>query len=84
MNHTWLLLVLVVGCAAPNGPATPSQEPVKCVPASCCHASECVPTGEAPDCSEIFCSSECVPGTLDCGQAQCEYVDGNCEVVQNE
>ena len=57
---------------------------VVCVRASCCHASECVLESEAPNCSGTLCSMSCEPGTLDCGQARCEYVDGDCEVVLNE
>lgn len=56
----------------------------ECVPATCCHPVECVPKNEAPNCSEKFCSMECKPGTLDCGQGYCEYIDGKCEVVMNE
>ena len=56
----------------------------ECVPASCCHATECVLEIEAPNCSEIFCSMVCEPGTLDCGQGYCEFIDGKCGVVWNE
>ena len=56
----------------------------ECVPASCCHATECVLESEAPNCSGSFCSMSCEPGTLDCGQARCEFVDGECGVVFNE
>jgi len=55
-----------------------------CVPASCCHASECVLESEAPDCSGRICTMNCEPGTLDCGQGHCEFVDGECEVVWDE
>ena len=57
---------------------------VECVPASCCHATECVFVSDAPNCSGVFCSMNCEPGTLDCGQARCEFVDGGCEAVLNE
>ena len=56
----------------------------ECVAASCCHATECVLESEAPNCSDTVCSLNCEPGTLDCGQARCEYVDGECGVVKNE
>ena len=56
----------------------------ECVPASCCHATECVLESEAPNCSRSFCSMNCEPDTLDCGQAKCEYIDDKCEVVLNE
>tara|TARA_B100001964_G_C13642352_1_gene341093 strand:- start:204 stop:476 length:273 start_codon:yes stop_codon:yes gene_type:complete len=55
-----------------------------CVPASCCHATECVLESEAPNCSGSICTMNCEPGTLDCGQARCEIVDGECGVVLNE
>jgi len=55
-----------------------------CVPASCCHATGCVLEAEAPNCSGIICTMECVPGTLDCNQARCEYIDGECTVVWGE
>lgn len=59
------------------------EEELICVPATCCHATFCVPEGDAPDCSAIQCSAECEPGTLDCNQARCEAINGKCEVVIN-
>ncbi len=53
-----------------------------CVSASCCHATSCVPKAEAPDCSTVFCTQECVQGTLDCGQAECKCVRGECVIEQ--
>ena len=55
-----------------------------CVPASCCHATECVLKDEAPNCSDSICTMSCEPDTLDCGHGRCEYVDGKCGVVWNE
>ena len=55
-----------------------------CVPASCCHASECVWENEAPNCSERICTMNCEPGTLDCGAGHCEVIDGECGVVWDE
>jgi hypothetical protein len=55
-----------------------------CVPASCCHSTECILEDGAPDCGGRLCTMSCESGTLDCGQARCEYIDGNCEVVSNE
>jgi len=57
---------------------------ITCVPASCCHATECVLESEAPDCSGSFCTMECSPGTMDCGQGHCGVIDGECEVIWNE
>jgi len=53
-----------------------------CVPATCCHPTECVLIDQRPDCSGIMCTEECRPDTLDCGQASCEFINGNCEVVE--
>ncbi len=38
-----------------------------CVPAQCCHATSCVPAGEAPKCDGVACTMNCAPGTIDCG-----------------
>ena len=52
-----------------------------CVPASCCHATECVPTGEAPNCEGMMCTMECRPDTMDCGQGFCRCIDNKCKAV---
>ena len=57
---------------------------MKCVPASCCHPTECVLSSEASDCSGTFCSMNCEPGTMDCGQGKCGIIDGKCGVIWNE
>jgi hypothetical protein len=49
-----------------------------CVPAGCCHATKCVPTGEAPKCADVACTMDCRPGTLDCG-GRCVCSEGTCE-----
>ena len=56
----------------------------KCVPASCCHATECVLESEAPNCSGSICSAVCMAGSMDCGAGECGVVDGECEVIWNE
>ena len=53
----------------------------ECVPASCCHASSCVSAQKKPNCSGIYCTQECAPGTLDCGQGNCRCVKNKCETV---
>ena len=55
-----------------------------CVSASCCHPKECVLESEAPNCSGVFCSMNCVPETMDCGQGHCGIIDGECEVIWDE
>ena len=49
-----------------------------CVPAACCHPMLCTTKALAPDCSGVFCSQECVPNTLDCGQGSCLCQNGVC------
>jgi len=39
----------------------------ECVPATCCHAMACVAAANAPSCSDVACTAECRPGTIDCG-----------------
>ena len=56
----------------------------ECVPASCCHATECVLKSEAPSCDEISCTMNCEPNTLDCGYGSCEFVNEKCGVIWNE
>lgn len=51
-----------------------------CVPFGCCHPSMCVTLDfPQPDCSEIACTMECQPDTLDCGQGRCACIEGKCE-----
>ena len=63
------LLLLLSGCVV-KPPAIVSgfcSSDDDCVRASCCHATACVSVDQAPRCDDIFCTEECVPGTLDCG-----------------
>jgi hypothetical protein len=55
-----------------------------CVPAQCCHATSCVPRSQAPDCSDVVCTQECQPGTIDCGAGSCGCVNSTCQVIWNE
>ena len=50
-----------------------------CVPANCCHPQACVIKSEAPNCEGIFCTTECVPNTLDCNQGKCICENNKCE-----
>ncbi len=54
-----------------------------CVKAECCHASGAVNKEYGPDCSNLFCTQECVPNTLDCGQGQIKCVKNECVGVIN-
>ncbi|MFH1359156.1 MAG: hypothetical protein ABIH37_04665 [archaeon] len=52
-----------------------------CVKAECCHASSCISASEKPECGEIFCTDECAPDTMDCGQGSCKCINSKCEAV---
>ncbi len=77
-----ITILLVIGFFWFVGESDGEDE--ECVPASCCHASECVLKSEAPNCSGSFCTMSCEPETMDCGQGHCEFIDGNCSVVLDE
>lgn len=49
-----------------------------CAKASCCHAKECTSKSDAPDCSGVACTLECMPETMDCGGV-CRCVSGKCK-----
>ena len=55
-----------------------------CVPATCCHPSNCVSINNKPNCEGIFCTQECAPNTLDCGQGSCQCIDGKCKAFFKE
>lgn len=58
----------------------------ECVPAECCHPTDCVLKQLGPDCSEIMCTAECRPGTFDCGCGSCEfdYSTSDCRIVWSD
>ena len=59
------------------------QTDVDCVPATCCHPTECAPVAQKPDCSEILCTEECKQGTLDCNQGNCACINNKCAANLN-
>jgi hypothetical protein len=54
-----------------------------CVPEQSCHPTSCINT-ENVEYTDMFCTAECAPGTLDCGQGSCACVNHRCEVNWNE
>ncbi len=54
-----------------------------CVPASCCHAKDVVNLEYAPNCERMFCTMNCEPGTLDCGQAEIKCSSHQCTFTMN-
>lgn len=76
-----LLVALAVGCATAAGPQCRTD--ADCVPASCCHATECTVASAAPKCDGVACAMDCRPGTLDCG-GRCACDDGRCAPRPNQ
>ena len=60
-----------------------SNEKKNCVPATCCHPTECVLSEQAPDCSKAICTAVC-SGPLDCNAGHCEFINNKCAVISNE
>ncbi len=80
-----LLLFGVISCSLSSTNSIPAEKQctvdADCVPAECCHAKSAVHQNFAADCSETFCTMECAPETLDCGQGEVKCVEGVCQVV---
>ena len=77
-------IIIVSGCISnDNSSGADNNQTLVCVPATCCHPTACVPENQAPDCSNVMCTMDCRPGTLDCGQGYCAVVDDKCAVVWN-
>lgn len=72
-----LTSILIIGCEQEEVECRSNAD---CVPATCCHASECVAKENAPNCEGIFCSQECKPYTMDCGQGSCMCENNKCTV----
>ena len=54
-----------------------------CVPAESCHPTTCI-NEEFKVYSEVYCTTDCAPGTLDCGQGSFACVNNVCGVIMNE
>ncbi len=85
-----ILFVILIVIALISGCATKEQETPgtaqctadsDCAPAECCHPSTCTALESRQDCSNIGCTDECRPGTMDCGQGSCRCIKGSCEAV---
>ena len=73
--------VLVLSCAPSAEQCSADSD---CVPAQCCHPTGTVNKNYAPDCSGVFCTAVCEPGTLDCGQGEIKCLSGKCAAVRFE
>lgn len=81
----WFLVFSVILTACATKPSVPAEKfcesDADCVPAQCCHPDDAVNKDYAPDCSEVFCTMECRPGTIDCGQGEIRCVEKECQAV---
>jgi len=66
--------------ATEAGGATECAVDADCVPASCCHPASCVPAAQKPDCTDVMCTMQCAPDTLDCG-GRCACDAGSCKAI---
>lgn len=82
-----ILLIVVIYFIVKNNKIDDNKvinpEEKNCVAATCCHATECVLSEQAPDCSKAICSMVC-SGPLDCGAGYCEFINNKCVIIPNE
>ena len=73
-----------VGRAVLPGVEPACSVDTECVPKTCCHPSACVHASQQPDCSDIYCTADCKPNTIDCGQGACKCMNQKCVVLMGE
>ena len=74
-----VLILFILGCTQVEIPEEKyCTEDEDCVPAQCCHPTECVNIDNKPDCEGIMCTMECAPDTMDCGQGRCVCRNNMC------
>ena len=72
-----IVLIAVVFFIQNTGPQCTIDS--DCTPATCYHADQCVSKLDAPNCTGIYGTQECVSNTLDCGQGSCACEKGICK-----
>jgi putative hemolysin len=80
-----LIILIIIGCQDKQNNVTPNisenllcSQDSDCAAADCCHAKSCVNQNFKKDCSGRFCTMNCEPGTLDCGQGICACQNKQC------
>jgi len=73
------IVVLFLGCTSFE--RNLCEKDSDCIASKCCHSTGCTIKDKAPDCSDVACTLECKPETLDCGQAECKCIGGTCQTV---
>jgi len=54
-----------------------------CVPATCCHATNCISKFEAQNCTGILCTANCQT-LLDCNKGKCSCINGKCNATKRD
>jgi hypothetical protein len=52
-----------------------------CVPEQPCHPTSCINVESQVRQELSYCTEECQPATLDCGQGSCQCVNNQCKAV---
>lgn len=90
MKYLCLLLVFLflIACSpvekVPVSPEKSCSFDSDCFPSECCHANDSVNLENAPKCSGIMCTMDCVPGTIDCGQGEIKCLKNQCRAVMKK
>jgi hypothetical protein len=77
-----LVGILILGCTQVS-PEKLCELDAECVASACCHADDAVNKDYAPECGDLFCTSECQPNTLDCQQGEVKCIKNECVAVLN-
>lgn len=76
-----LFIIMLIYISYFKNSGSECTENKDCVPSECCHSDSCVGINERPNCTGVFCTMECAPDTLDCGQKSCKCFNGECGVA---
>jgi hypothetical protein len=74
-----LFCILLVSCSESDEKFCNFDE--DCVKSTCCHPRDAVNEKYGPECAGVFCSQQCEPGTIDCGQGEINCVRNRCTVL---
>jgi len=74
-------LFLISSCIGQTEQIKECTQDSDCAPDKCCHPSSCITIEDKPNCAGVFCTQECQPNTLDCGQGTCKCADNKCAAI---
>jgi hypothetical protein len=79
-----LVLAMMIFRPIPYDPALSCEVDADCVPEQACHPTSCISVEARGAIEPSFCTEECRPETMDCGQGSCQCINKQCGVVMNE